>query len=198
MGKRDPRVDAYIAKSADFAKPILTQIRGTVHAACPGVEETLKWSVPFFMHKGILCMMSAFKHHAAFGFWKGSLIVEGGTPNLSPNGQFGRLAKLSDLPSKRTLTAYVKKAAAVNDAGIAKRRPKAPPKPLKVPAALTAALKNNTKAQAAFVAFPPSHKRDYAEWIADAKADDTRARRVKQAIAWMAEGKSRNWKYERT
>ncbi len=196
MGKRDPRVDAYIAKSADFAKPILTQIRDVVHSACPDVQETIKWSSPFFDYKGVLCMMSAFKHHAAFGFWKGSLVAGSGPENLAPNGNFGRLTTVSDLPPKKTLAAWVKKAAALNDAGIEKRKPKRPPKPLKIPAALTAALKKNKKAQTVFNAFSTSNKREYADWISDARSDETRDRRLAQAIAWIADGKSRNWKYQ--
>jgi len=198
MGTRDPRVDAYIAKSAAFAKPILTEIRSVVHRACPDVEETIKWGAPFFEHKGVLCMMSAFKQHAAFGFWKGSLVAGDGTENLAPNGQFGRLTDASQLPPRAQLAAWVKKAAALNDAGIvARKKPKRPPKPLVIPPALTVALKKNKKAHAAFAAFPPSHKREYAEWIADAKTDETRTRRITQAIQWIANGKSRNWKYER-
>ncbi len=195
MGKKDPRVDAYIAKSADFAKPILTHIRDVVHAAVPDVEEALKWSMPAFMYKGILCGMGAFKQHATFGFWKYSLVV--GERSEMAMGNFGKITKIADLPSKKTLAAYVKKAAALNDAGIVKRKqPRHAPKPLVIPPALTAALRTNKKAQAAFAAFPPSHKREYAEWIADAKTDETRNRRLVQAIDWIAGGKSRNWKYE--
>ena len=193
MGKRDPRVDAYIAKSADFAKPILERLRDVVHEGCPEVEEDLKWRVPAFMYKGMLCGMAAFKQHATFGFWKGSLL--GARHN--PMEQFGRFTKTSDLPPRKVLLMYVKKAAALNDQDIKVVRPRAAPRPVKVPAVLAAALKKNKKAQAAFDAFPPSHKREYVEWITDAKTDDTRERRVAQAIDWIAEGKSRNWKYEK-
>jgi len=196
MGKKDPRVDAYIAKSADFAKPILTHIRAVVHAAVPDVEEDLKWSMPAFMYKGMLCGMAAFKQHATFGFWKYSLVVDGRSEMAM--GNFGKITKISDLPPKSALAAYVKKAAALNDAGIkVARKPKGPAKPVRVPPALTAALEKNKKAQSAFAVFPPSHKREYAEWIADAKTDETRTRRITQAIQWIANGKSRNWKYER-
>lgn len=198
MGTRDPRVDAYIEKAADFAKPILEHIRAVVHEACPDVDETIKWSTPHFVHKGTLCMMAGFKRHAAFGFWKGSLVAGDAALNLAPNGEFGRLTRVSDLPPRKTLAAWVKKAAALNDAGIVKRKtPKRAPKPLVIPPALTAALKKNKNAQAAFAAFPPSHKREYAEWIAGAKTDETRNRRIAQAIDWIANGKSRNWKHER-
>lgn len=198
MGQRDPRVDAYVAKSADFAKPILTRIRDAVHAACPAVEEDMKWSFPHFMYKGVLCSMASFKQHAAFGFWKSSLVLGDGAKDMDAMGQFGRLMKTSDLPPQKTLAAYIKKAVALNDEGVkVPRKPKAPVKPIKVPPDLGAALKKNRKAQAAFDAFPPSHKREYIEWITEAKGDETRGRRLAQAIAWIAEGKSRNWKYEK-
>lgn len=197
MGTRDPRVDAYIKKAAPFAQPILTEIRETVHASCPDVEEAMKWSFPHFLYKGMLCGMASFKEHAAFGFWKGSLVVDRGK-GIDAMGQFGRITKRSDLPSKRVLAGYVKKAAALNEQGVkvpraVKRRA---PGPVTPPPALTAALKKNRKAQAGFEALSPSHKREYIEWITEAKTDETRARRLAQAIEWMAEGKSRNWKYE--
>ena len=197
MGTRDPRVDAYIAKAGDFAKPILTQIRETVHAACPDVEEAMKWSFPHFMYKGVLCSMASFKQHAAFGFWKGSLVLGHGK-DMDAMGQFGRLAKLSDLPPKKVLASYVRKAAALNDAGLkVARAPKRPaPKAVRTPADLAAALKRNAKARATFAGFSPSHKREYIEWITEARSDETRARRLAQAIEWMAQGKSRNWKYQ--
>ena len=198
MGKRDARVDAYIARSADFAEPILANIREVVHVACPDVEEAMKWSNPAFMYKGMLCGMAAFKHHAVFGFWKSSLVLGDRATNANPMEQFGRLTKVSDLPSAGTLSAYVKKAARLNDQGVTVgRKPKAPPKPIRVPLDLAAALKKQKRAVAAFGAFSPSHKREYIEWITDAKSEETRARRLTQAIEWIAEGKSRNWKYER-
>jgi uncharacterized protein YdeI (YjbR/CyaY-like superfamily) len=196
MGKRDPRVDAYIAKAPDFAKPILIHIRDVVHDACPGVEEDLKWSTPSFMYKGILCGMASFKQHATFGFWKHDLVT--GAPRVEGSMGFGRLTRVSDLPPKKELAAYVKKAAAINDAGIKPVRPAkraAPKPPAKAPADLVAALKKNKKAHAIFDSFSPSAKREYIEWITDAKTDDTRARRLTTAVEWMAEGKHRNWKY---
>jgi uncharacterized protein YdeI (YjbR/CyaY-like superfamily) len=197
MGKRDSRVDAYITNAAAFAQPILSEFRDIVHASCPDVEETMKWSFPHFDYKGVLCSMAAFKQHAAFGFWKGSLIV--GDRNPEAMGHFGRITKRSDLPSTRVLATYVKKAAALNDEGVkVPRAPrKAPPKTVKVPPLVAAAVKKNKKAQAGFDALSPSHKREYIEWITAAKSDDTRGRRLAQAIEWMAQGKSRNWKYER-
>jgi uncharacterized protein YdeI (YjbR/CyaY-like superfamily) len=198
MGTRDPRVDAYIAKSADFAKPILTHIRETVHAACPDVVETTKWSMPFFDHHGPLANMSAFKEHAAFGFWKGALVLgRSAGDDERAMGQFGRLTSVKDLPPKKELVALIKKAAKLNEEGVKVEKKKAPRAELPVPPELTAALARNKTARANFEAFPPSHKREYNEWIGEAKREETRAARVKQAVEWIAEGKSRNWKYQK-
>jgi uncharacterized protein YdeI (YjbR/CyaY-like superfamily) len=196
MGKRDARVDQYIAKSADFAKPILAHIRKVVHEACPDVEETMKWSMPHFDYKGIMCGMAAFKEHCAFGFWKASLVL--GNPAADDGmGSFGRLTSIKDLPADRQLLAYVKKAAKLNDEGVkVQRAPSAPKKPIKAPADFSAALKKNKAAQKAFEAFSPSHKREYLEWITEARTDATRTKRMATAVEWLAEGKSRNWKYE--
>jgi uncharacterized protein YdeI (YjbR/CyaY-like superfamily) len=200
MGKRDPRVDVYIAKSADFAKPILRHIRSVVHAACPEVEETLKWSFPHFVHKGMLCHMAAFKGHCSFGFWKRALIFKGKGPDESGNkamGRFGRITAIADLPRKKALTGYIKEAARLNEAGV-KLPPKTKPKerkPLVVPAGLKSALKKNKQAMTAFENFSYTHRKEYVEWITEAKTEDTRLKRLETAIQWMAEGKSRNWKY---
>ena len=194
MGKRDPRVDAYIAKSPDFAKPILLHIRDVVHAACPDVEEDLKWNVPAFMYKGMLCGMASFKQHATFGFWKHDLVT--GSPRIEGSMGFGRLTNVSDLPPKKVLAAYVNKAMALNDQGVKVERARIAPKPpAKAPADLVAALKKNASATATYDAFSPSARREYVEWITGAKGAETRARRVKTAVGWMAEGKRRNWKY---
>src|SRR3954471_7892188 len=199
MGTRDPRVDAYIAKSADFAKPILTHLREIVHAACPEVEESLKWSMPFFSYHGPLMNMSAFKEHAAFGFWKGALVLgRGSGEDERAMGQFGRITSVKDLPPKKELTALIKKAAKLNEEGVrVEKKKKSPRAELPVPPELTAARAKHKKARVAFEAFPPSHRREYNEWIGEAKREETRAARVKQAMEWIAEGKSRNWKYER-
>jgi uncharacterized protein YdeI (YjbR/CyaY-like superfamily) len=197
MARKDPRVDAYIAKSADFAKPILTEIRAVVHDVCPDVEETMKWSFPHFDYKGMMCSMAAFKEHCAFGFWKASLILDGTGQSDEAMGQFGRITAIADLPSKKSMREYIRKAMALNDSGTTvKREPRSPKKAVPVPADFSAALRKNKKALAAFDGFSPSHRREYLEWITEAKAEDTRKRRVAQAIEWMAEGKSRNWKYE--
>ena len=198
MGTRDKRVDAYIAKSADFARPILEHIREVVHEGCPEVEETIKWGFPNFLHKGMLCNMAAFKEHCAFGFWKAKLVLD--EADRRPDeamGQLGRITRLADLPPRRKLVGYVKKARELNDAGVkvARRRTATPRAALEPPAELIAALKKNKKAKDSFEAFPPSHKREYIEWITEAKTDATRQRRLAQAIEWIADGKPRNWKY---
>jgi uncharacterized protein YdeI (YjbR/CyaY-like superfamily) len=198
MGKKDTRVDAYIAKSAEFARPILAHLRETVHAACPDVEETIKWSFPNFMYKGMLCGMASFKEHCAFGFWKGSLVLgKEGAAAEKAMGHFGRITKLSDLPSRRVLAGYIKEAMKLNDAGVkapARSKPKTP-KAVVVPDDLRSALTANKEAAATFDKFSPSHKREYIEWITEAKTEATRTRRLATAIEWMAEGKPRNWKY---
>lgn len=198
MPSRDPRIDAYIAKSAEFARPILEHLRAVVHAACPTVEETIKWGHPAFMYEGILCNMASFKQHCSFGFWKGSLIVgNDGRRVDDAMGQFGRITAVRDLPSRRTLAGYVKAAMRLNEEGIKPARSAKPArKPLPVPPDLAAALKKNRKAQATFDGFAPSHRREYIEWITEAKKAETRARRLATTIEWLAEGKARNWKYE--
>lgn len=198
MGTRDPRVDAYIGKSAEFARPILTRLRDTVHAACPGVVETMKWSMPHFEYHGMLAGMAAFKEHCSFGFWRAALVLpEGVDRSGEAMGQFGCIRTLSDLPPKRVLTRYVKRAARLNEEGI-----KAEPKPRKrreipVPDDFAAALRRSRRAAKVFDEFPPSHRREYLEWITEAKRAETRERRIAQAVEWIAEGKGRNWKYER-
>jgi uncharacterized protein YdeI (YjbR/CyaY-like superfamily) len=195
MGKRDPRHDAYIAKAADFAKPILKHLREVVHRGCPDVEETIKWSMPHFDYKGPLAGMAAFKAHCAFGFWKGSLIVPGSKEAM---GQFGCITKISDLPKDSVLVGYVKKAARLNEAGVKIPRPvKRDKKEIRMPADLAAALKKNAKARKTYEAFRPSHQREYLEWITEAKAEATRKKRLGTAIEWMAEGKPRHWKYQK-
>lgn len=201
MGTRDPRVDAYIDRSAAFARPILEHLRSLVHRACPDVVETLKWGFPHFEHHGLLCSMAAFKQHASFGFWRGSVLLEGKHRADEPAmGQFGRLASVRDLPPAAVLTRYVKAAMKLNESGAkSAARPKsAAPKPaLRPPADLLAALRRNARARATFEAFSPSYRREYVEWVTSAKRDETRKRRVEQAVLWMSEGKSQNWRYER-
>jgi uncharacterized protein YdeI (YjbR/CyaY-like superfamily) len=197
MSKHDPRVDAYIEKSADFARPILKHIRSVVHAACPDVEETMKWSFPHFEYKGILCSMAAFKQHCAFGFWKHSLVVESDEArSREAMGSFGRITSLDDAPSKAVLTRYIKKAMKLNDDGVKAVRAKTvKKKPPRMPAALAAALAKSKTARARFDELSPSQQREYMEWIGEAKGEDTRTRRLATAIEWIQEGKTRYWKY---
>ena len=209
MPQHDPRIDAYIARQADFARPILEYVRAVVHEACPTVEETLKWSAPSFIHAGgILCGMAAFKQHASFGYWKHALVVgEGESPEgqrpegrpLEGMGSYGKLASIKDLPPKKQLLAHIRKAMKLNEEGVrtpAVRKSATPKPPPEAPADLAAALKKNARAKATFDAFPPGQKREYIEWLIEAKREETRQKRLTQAIEWMAEGKRRNWKYE--
>ncbi len=195
---RDPRIDAYIERAAPFAQPLLTHLRELVHETCPDVEETIKWGMPTFVHAGgILCGMAAFKQHASFGFWKHALVVGEGEPR-DGMGSYGKMTSLKDLPPKKTLLAHIRKAMKLNEDGVKApaQRKSAPKPPPEAPADLVAALKKNKAAKAIFDAFPPSCKREYVEWIVEAKREETRAKRLTQAIEWMAEGKRRNWKYE--
>lgn len=195
MSGRDARVDAYIERAAPFAQPILRHLRETVHAALPEARETIKWGMPFFELDKPLCMMAAFKAHCAFGFWKGVEVT--GMASDAAMGQLGRITALADLPSKKTLSSWIGKAAAIQRAAAASKTPAArkPPRPVEVPPALTEALRTHAKARRTFEGFSATNRRDYAEWIAEAKTDATRERRVAQALEWLAEGKPRNWKY---
>jgi uncharacterized protein YdeI (YjbR/CyaY-like superfamily) len=201
MATKDPRIDIYIAKAGDFAKPILTHIRELVHQGCPEVEETMKWSMPFFTYKGMFCHMAAFKEHCSFGFWKSALVMgKECPPNDSERegmGQFGRITSLTDLPGDKKMLGYIKEAKRLNDEGIqkpSKPKPKGP-KELSIPPELTVALKKNKKAAATFEGFSYSHKKEYVEWISEAKREETKAQRLATTLAWLAEGKPRNWKY---
>ncbi|MCI0560527.1 MAG: YdeI/OmpD-associated family protein, partial [Nitrososphaera sp.] len=162
----------------------------------PQVEEDMKWRNPTFMYKGILCGMGAFKEHAIFGFWKGTLIIADKGKSLEAMGSFGRITKVSDLPSKKILIGYVKQAMALNEQGVkAPVKHDKPKKPVRVPPYLSAALKKNKKALATFENFSPSHKREYIEWVTEAKTEETRNKRLQTAVEWIAQGKGRNWKY---
>ena len=197
MGTKDPRIDAYIAKSAPFARPILSHIRKLVHANCPDVAETIKWSMPHFEYKGgIFCGMAAFTAHGTFGFWLGALLkIESKLDKAM--GQFGCITSLADLPGDKEIATIIKAAMKLHDAGVKSptRTKPAEKKALMVPDYFLAAVKKNKKAHATFEAFSPSKKREYVEWITEAKTDATRDKRLAQAVEWMSEGKVRNWKY---
>lgn len=203
MATKNKAVDAYIAKSADFAKPILNHLRELVHKTCPNVEEKMKWGFPHFDYKGeMLCSMAAFKQHCSFGFWKASLMKDPVLLETAKSevamGHLGKIISLKDLPSDKKLVAWIKEAMKLNDEGkkVVKVKPTVK-KEVSVPDYFTAALKKNKKALATFEAFSPSCKREYIEWVTEAKREETRNKRMADAIAMMAEGKKRNWKYER-
>ncbi len=200
-GSASARVDAYIARSADFARPVLERVRAAYHTACPQIEEEIKWGVPHFAHKGMVGGMAVFKRHVSFGFWKSRLMKD-------PHGLFTtgpkasmcvvKVGGVSDLPAERVLVQYIKEAVALNETGVKESRAKTvAKKPPQAPADMAAALKKNAKARATFEAFSPSQQREYIQWITESKHDVTRQKRLLTAIEWMAEGKPRNWKYMR-
>lgn len=202
MPKRDPRIDAYIKKSADFAKPILQHFRAAVDEACPDAEETVRWGRPSWTYAGaLLCSMAAFKAHCTYNFWKAPALTFNGKPvGFGADGQFSRLESMKDVPAKAALVKLVKQAARLNAAGVTTsvmsgREPRKARPALPVPADLKRALAANAPARATFNAFPPSHRREYVEWITEAKQDATRQKRLSQTLEWLAEGKARNWKY---
>jgi uncharacterized protein YdeI (YjbR/CyaY-like superfamily) len=197
----NPKVDAYIGRVQPFAQPIMEHLRQLVHKARPEVGETIKWSRPFFEYRGaILCNMSAFKEHCSFGFWgeeMNAVLREDGM------GSLGRITSLANLPPDKQMLGWLHQAADFVDSGqytspiAARRRVVKAPKPvLKTPVEFAAALKRNKQAAAIFAAFSPSCKREYVEWIAEAKRAETRDKRIATAVEWIAEGKQRNWKYQ--
>jgi uncharacterized protein YdeI (YjbR/CyaY-like superfamily) len=203
----NPKIDVYIAKSKPFAQPILNHIREMVHKACPGVVETIKWSRPFYEYKDvILGNMSAFKEHCSFGFWGeeiSAVLREAKVLQPDAMGSLGRLTRIDDLPTDKQMLSLLRQAVAFIDSGqytspIAARHKvvKAPTPPPEAPPEFTKALKANKKASAIFAALSPSCKKEYVEWIADAKRAETRDKRIATAIDWISEGKQRNWKYQ--
>ncbi len=203
--KKTPHIDAYIAKSADFAKPILAHLRELIHTACPDVEETWKWSFPHFIYEGaILCSMASFKEHCAFGFWKAALIKD--TDNVlevkerGAMGNLGKIATLKDLPKDTVLKKYIKAAMKLNEAGVklpSRAKPSAKDiEQWKAPPYFAKELKKNKTAEKVFNEFSFDKRKEYIEWFEDAKTDATRDKRMAQAIEWIAEGKTRHWKYQ--
>ncbi len=198
MPSVDPRIDAYIEKSADFAKPILTHIRKLVHKACPDIQETMKWSFPHFDHKGTVCSMASFKQHCALGFWKQSLLEQDAFPaEKTAMGSFGRITSVKDLPSDKVMIGLIQQAVELNEKGVKVARKPTEKKELIVPKDLASALSKNKPAKAAFEKFPYSHKKEYVQWIEEAKTEPTRDKRLATTIEWLTEGKSKNWKYEK-
>jgi uncharacterized protein YdeI (YjbR/CyaY-like superfamily) len=203
MGKKDPRIDAYISKSADFARPVLKHFRELMHKTCPEVEEKWKWSFPYFDYKGgPLAHMAAFKAHCAIGFWKAPLmknaekLVETAKKETAM-GHLGRITSKKDLPKDSVLTKYIREGMRLNEAGI-KLSPKTPSKgEPEVPDYFMKALAKNKKSLKTFESFSNSNKKEYISWVTEAKTEETRAKRLATAIEWMSEGKTRNWKYIR-
>lgn len=198
----DPRIDAYIVKAAPFARPILAHLRALVHRAVPEARETIKWGMPFFtLDATPLCSMAAFKAHAAFGFWRRDISSEFEKlhANAAAMGAAGRITSLADLPADKVVVAFLKKAAERTRAGLPPRPPRksAPRRPVRTPADLTAAFKQNETAAAAWKNFSYSHRKEYIEWITEAKRPETRAKRLATTLEWLAAGKARNWRYER-
>jgi uncharacterized protein YdeI (YjbR/CyaY-like superfamily) len=202
MGKKSPQVDGYIAEAADFARPILNKVRKLFHRACPDIEETMKWGFPHFEYKGIVGSVAAFKHHAGFGLWKATLLKN----SHALFQQMGKttmgnikLEKVEDLPPDKVILAGIKEAVALNEQGVRAPKPRRqkPKLELSPPEDFLAALKRNRKALAAYEAFSPSHQREYVEWIIEAKQLATRQKRIATAVEWMADGKSRHWKYQK-
>jgi uncharacterized protein YdeI (YjbR/CyaY-like superfamily) len=199
MPNTDKRIGAYISQSADFAKPILNHFRSLVHKTCPEVEETMKWSFPHFDYKGMMCSMAAFKQHCAFNFWKAALLKDG--KKLLENreeamGSFGRITSLKDLPSDKIIIGYIKEAMLLNEKNLKVQKPKvANNKELMVTQYLSDSFKKNKKALSTFENFSTSNKKEYINWITEAKTEETRKKRLAQAVEWMEEGKIKNWKY---
>jgi uncharacterized protein YdeI (YjbR/CyaY-like superfamily) len=199
MGNKDKRVDEYISKSAEFAKPVLIHLRELVHVACPGVQETIKWGFPHFDYKGMLCSMASFKQHCAFGFWK-TVLMKDAKEMIGQNeyamGHLGEIMSMADLPPDKKITAWIKEAVKLNDDDVKlPERKSASKKEIEIPDALQKALKKNKAAATTFSNFSPSHKYEYLEWITEAKTEETKNKRIATTIEWLTEGKSRHWKY---
>lgn len=198
MGTRDKRVDAFIAKSREFARPILRHVRESVHAATKELDEDIKWGMPFFTYQGrLVAYMAAFTKHAAFGFYGGEAVLGKDVEVRDAMGSFGRITSLAEAPSKAAIAKYVKRAVARAKLRVAGGTPARKPKPAaKVPADLAKALKADATMRTHWQAFTPGKRRDYIEWITGAKQPATRARRLATTIEWVREGKSQNWRYE--
>lgn len=200
--RENPQLDNYILNAQPFAQPILHHLRALVHHACPEVEEKMKWSMPHFDYKKApLCGMAAFKQHCAFGFWKAALMKDRklleNANDEKAMGHLGKITSLKDLPSDKKIIAWIKEAMVLNDKGI-KVEKVAKEKPMiETPDYFLKELKKNKEALKKFNAFTQSCKREYLEWITDAKTEATRDKRMYQAIEWIGEGKKRNWKYEK-
>jgi uncharacterized protein YdeI (YjbR/CyaY-like superfamily) len=203
MTTKIKEIDRYISKSAEFAKPILNHLRKLVHKACPEVEEKIKWGMPHFDYKGMMCSMAAFNHHCAFTFYKAPLMKDkkliANAKSETAMGHLGRITSLKSLPPDKVLMAYIKEAKKLNNARVKLPRKfnDTKKKEIIIPDYFLKQLKKNKSAQTSFVAMSPSHKKEYIEWITEAKTEETRNRRMAYAIEWLSEGKTRNWRYEK-
>ena len=195
---RDPRIDAYIANAQPFARPILEKVRERAHAAVPDIEEAIKWGMPAYVLDGkILLITAAFKAHTALNFWRGQEL-NSSHDSVGAMGQFGRIKALDELPPDAELDQLIRDAAELARSAPAPRKPKHAPKPLaEMHPELASALDEAPKAKAAFDDFAPSDRREYLDWIAEAKRDETRHKRIATTIEWLSEGKKRNWQYEK-
>lgn len=205
MATYDPRIDAYIAKSAPFAQPVMEHVRVLVHEVCPEVEETLKWGMPSFDYKGIMCGFAAFKNHCTFGFWKSALLNDPHgvlkDQEQAAMGSFSKMTSMKDLPSDKILKALIKDAMRLNEEGVklptATRKRGVVKNEIPEPEYFTKVLAKNKKAKATWDGFAPSHRREYLEWITEAKTEPTREKRLTQTMELLAEGKQRHWKYQK-
>ncbi|EJL75666.1 YdeI/OmpD-associated family protein [Chryseobacterium populi] len=202
MEKYSSKVDGYIEKSQDFAKPILHYIRETVHEFCPEAEETMKWSFPHFIYQGKnLCAMASFKQHCTFGFWleKEMKTMQQITQNIEKNSMFslGKITKIEDLPSKSQLKKAIKEAIELAELGVTLKKAPVSKTEVEIPDYFRKALDKNKKAGEVFKKASPSFRKEYVMWVTEAKTENTRNKRLEQSLEWIAEGKSRNWKYEK-
>jgi len=200
---KDQRIDDYIEKAQPFAQPIMKKLRVLIHKACPEITETIKWGMPSFEYKGPMCGFASFKQHCTFGFWKTKLIKDPSgylqdhkAAGGEAMGNLGRMTSIKDLPPDKIMIDFIKQALILNEEGIkVKKAPAKPKKEIPVPSEFQAMLKKNKLARTIFEEFPPSHRREYLEWITEAKTEETRLKRMTTAVEWISEGKQRNWKY---
>ena len=191
---QDPRIDAYIAKAAPFAQPILTYLRDLVHRTIPEAGEDIKWGMPCLTYSGKnLAGMAAFKAHCSFGVHGDGRAIEG-------MGQYGKMSSLGDMPSDATIViALLAAKDRIDSTGTALKiasKPKVAKPEIPMPGDFAAELAKAQGARECFDSWAPSHRREYLEWITEAKRPETRTKRIAEASEWIAEGKKRNWKYE--
>jgi len=190
---QNPKIDEYISNSAEFAQPLLVKLRDLIHQANPDIEESIKWGMPCFDYKGIVCHMAGFKNHCSFGFMKHKLIR-----GLEDNGMnsFGKLKLLTDLPKDELIITYIKETVLLNEQGVKAPKVSKSKMELVVPNYIIELLRLHPKAEEVFNDFSYSHKKEYVEWIVSAKREATRENRMNQMLEWLSEGKHKNWKYE--